>query len=113
MTVPIVVSIKKASEMPSYDRQYHYAGIGLDAKGAKAFHVWINGDLGAKDQENAISAAFLLVITDGGFAGTDFKSLYDIYAKKDSLLPAGAPDPFLNRHRFAAALVNQLNSNNP
>jgi hypothetical protein len=51
-----------------------------------------------------------VAITDGGFAGPNFKRLYDIYAKEDSQLPAGAPDPFLNRHKFDAALVNQINS---
>jgi hypothetical protein len=109
MTVPILVSLKKTAEMPSYDQQYHYAGIGQDAKGARVLHVWINSDLNATDQENAIAAGFMLAITDGGYAGTAFKSLYDVFAKKDAQLSANAPDPFLNRHRFAAALVHQLN----
>jgi len=113
MTIPIVISVKKPPEMPTYDPLSHYAGIGVDSKGAKALQVWINADMSSKDQQNAIMAAFFLAITDGGFAGTDFKSLYDIYAKKDSLLPAGAPDPFLYRHKFAAALVKQLNSSKP
>lgn len=108
MTVPIEVSIKKTAEMPSYDQQYHYAGVEQDAKGARVLHVWINGDLKANDQENAIAAGFMLAVTDGGYAGADLKNLYDVFAREDAQLPVNAPDPFLNRHRFAAALVRQL-----
>ena len=110
MTIPIVVSVKKTSDMPSYDPQYHYAGNRRDAKGASVFNVWINGDLKEKDQENALAAGFMLAIADGGFGGADFKKLYDVFAKEDAQIPANAPDPFLNRHRFAAALVRLLNS---
>jgi len=110
-TIPIFVAMKKATEMPSYDQRYHYVGIVQDAKGARQLHVWINGDLSGTDSENAIAAVFMLAIADGGYAGPAFKNLYDIFAKKDAQLPASAPDPFLNRHRFAAALVDQLNAN--
>ncbi|HEX5275097.1 MAG TPA: hypothetical protein VFW34_07465 [Candidatus Rubrimentiphilum sp.] len=109
-TIPIIVSVKKASEMPSYDPQYHYLGISQDAKGARQMRVWLNKDLSAKDSTNAIAAAFFLAITDGGYAGPAFKTLYDVFDKEDAQLPANAPDPFLNRHRFAAALVDQLNA---
>jgi hypothetical protein len=109
-TIPIFVSMKKPSEMPSYDPQYHYLGMSLDAKGSRQMHVWINSALSDKESTNAIAAAFFLAITDGGYAGPAFKSLYDVFAKEDAQLATGAPDPFLNRHRFAAALVNQLNA---
>jgi hypothetical protein len=109
-TIPILVSMKKASEMPPYDPQYHYLGISKDAKGARQMRVWINGDLSDKDSTDAIAAAFFLAIADGGYAGPAFKSLYDVFAKEDAQLSPNAPDPFLNRHRFAAALVKELNS---
>lgn len=110
-TVHIVVSIKKPSEMPSYDPQSHYAGTGRDSSGIPDYLVWVNSDLKGKDVENALVASFVLALTDGGYAGAAFKRLYDVYAQEDAQLPATAPDPFLNRHRFAAALVKQINSN--
>lgn len=109
-TIPILVSVKKPSEMPSYDPQSHYAGAGRDSNGARDFQVWISGDLKGKDMENAITGAFVLAVTDGGYAGPAFKKLYDVLAQEDAQLPATATDPFLNRHRFAAALIKQINS---
>jgi hypothetical protein len=52
--------------------------------------------------------AFVLAISDGGYGGPAFKQLYDIYAAKDAQLPAGAPDPYLNRHKFADAMVRSV-----
>lgn len=109
-SIHLVISIKKAEEMPSYDQQYHYAGITADSSGNRSLHVWINPDLSKQDEQNALAAGCMLAIADGGYAGTAFKSLYDIYAKKDSQLPANAPDPFMNRHRFAAAMVAEFNA---
>ncbi len=109
-TIPIHVSVKKPSEMPSYDPQSHYAGTGKDSNGARTFLVWINGGLKGKDMQDAIMSAFVLAVTDGGYAGPDFKKLYDVFAQEDAQLPAAAPDPLSNRHRFATALVKQINS---
>jgi hypothetical protein len=108
-TIPILIDIKKSSEMPAYDPQYHYIGATLDAKGARTFEFWVNGDLQKADLQNAITSGVFLAITDGGYAGSAFKSLYDLYQKEDSQLPANAPDPFLRRQKFAAALVKLLN----
>lgn len=105
-TIPIVVSLKAPSEMPAYDPQWHYAGIQEQNSGVRAMTIWINSNLKSADQQNAIEASFLLALTDGGYGGKAFKQLYDIYAAKDAQLPPDAPDPFLNRQKFAAALVN-------
>ncbi len=92
--------------MPAYDPQWHYAGIQEQNSGVRAMTIWINSNLKSADQQNAIEASFLLALTDGGYGGKAFKQLYDIYAAKDAQLPPDAPDPFLNRQKFAAALVN-------
>jgi len=109
-SIHLVVSIRKPSEMPPYDQQYHYAGITDDSNGNRSLHVWINPNLAAQDEQNALAAGCMLALTDGGYAGTAFKTLYDIYAKEDAQLPVSAPDPFLNRHKFAAAMVAEFNA---
>ena len=107
-TIPLIVVLKSAGEMPKYDRQWHYDGIKEQKPGVQAMYVWANADLKGADQRNAIEASFLLALTDGGYGGKAFKQLYDTYAAKDARLPSDAPDPFLNRQKFAAALVNMV-----
>jgi hypothetical protein len=106
-TIPIEVSLKTLGEMPAYDPQWHYAGI-QDQNGVRVMVVWINSKLSGTDQQSAIEASFLLALADGGYGGSAFKQLYDIYAAKDARLPANTPDPFLNRRKFATALVDML-----
>jgi len=108
-TIPVVVSIKSPSEMPIYDQQTHYAGL-QDAAGARTMHIWVRSDLKGADAPSALLAVFALALTDGGYGGPDFKKLYDVYAAKDAQLPANAADPFLYRHKFAAALSNMIQS---
>lgn len=111
-TIPVVVSLKAPSEMPAYDPQWHYVGIQEQQGGVKAMVVWFNSGLKGADLQTAITTAFLLAITDGGYAGTAFKQLYDIYSAKDAQLPANVSDPYLNRHKFAAALAKMVQSSN-
>lgn len=112
-TIPIIVSLKAPSEMPSYDPQWHYVGIQEQQNGRiKAMIVWVNSGLKGADQQTAIASSFLLALADGGYGGTAFKQLYDIYAAQDAQLPTNAPDPYLNRHRFAAALAKMVQSPN-
>jgi hypothetical protein len=107
-TIPLIVVLKPASEMPAYDSQCHYAGIREQRPGVQAMYVWANADLKGADQVKAIEAAFLLALSDGGYGGKAFKQLYDIYAAKDAQLPSDATDPFLNHQKFAAALVDMM-----
>lgn len=110
-TIPIIISLKAPSEMPPYDPQWHYVGIEERQNGGvKAMIVWFSSDLKGADLQNAIFSSFPLALADGGYGGTAFKQLYDIYAAKDAQLPPNAPDPYLNRHRFAAALAKMLQS---
>jgi hypothetical protein len=107
-TIPLIVVLKSAGDMPAYDKESHYAGIKEQKPGVQAMYVWINADLKGADQQKAIEAAFLLALTDGGYGGRAFKQLYDICAAKDAQLPSDAADPFLNRQKFVAALVNMV-----
>jgi hypothetical protein len=109
-SIAVVISLKKPSEMPAYDPRWHYAGITEDKPGVPTMHVWIEADLKGADLQNAIEAGIMLALTDGGYGGPSFKKLYDIYAQEDAQLPANVPDPFLNRHKFAIALANMLDS---
>jgi hypothetical protein len=109
-TIPLVVSLKPTDQMPSYDEQSHYDGMHDYKPGVKAMYVWLSKDLKGADVRNAIAAAFLLALSDGGYGGQAFKELYDICAAKDAQLPADAPDPFLNRHKLAAMLVQMVQS---
>lgn len=111
-TIPIVVVLKPAGDMPAYDKDWHYDGMRATKNGTKTMYAWINQSLTGIAMQNAIAAATLLAITDGGYAGAAFKQLYDIYAAEDAQLPPSAPDPYLNRHRFADALV-RVTSMNP
>jgi hypothetical protein len=108
MTVPIIIEAKSSTEMPSYDPVAHYVGI-QDQAGKKVMVVWLNSTDKADTFRDAKAGAFALAITDGGYAGPAFKQLYDVYAEQDAKLPANAPDPYLNRHRFASALVHVIN----
>ena len=105
-TVPVFVSVKPASQMPAYDQHAHYAGMEKMASGAIHLNIWVDADLKGDMLQNALLAAFALAVADGGYGGSAFKQLYDIYAARDAQLPADAPDPYLNRHKFAAALVH-------
>ena len=112
-TIPIIVSLKATKDMPSYDPQWHYVGMQKQPNsGVNAMIVWISSDLKGADQQNASASSFLLALADGGYGGTAFKQLYDIYAAKDAQLPATAPDLFLNRQKFAAALAKVVQSPN-
>lgn len=106
-TIPIVLNVKRSAEMPPYDPYAHYAGVEEKA-GTKVMNIWINGDVKVGEHNDAMAAAFVLAITDGGYAGSTFKRIYDLCAAKDAQLPAGSPDPFLNRHKFAVDFVHEL-----
>ena len=110
-TVPIVVSFKSAADMPPYDKDWHYGGIQTAGNGASTMSLWINQGLKGEALRTALESGTLLAIIDGGYAGAAFKQLYDIYAARDAQLPANAPDPYLNRHKFAAALVQAIAAN--
>jgi hypothetical protein len=112
-TIPITIDVKSANDMPPYDKDWHYEGISQTTTGDKMMYAWVNADLHGEALQNALLAPILLAVADGGYAGPAFKELYDVYAAKDAQLPAGSPDPYLNRHKLAAALVHIVNSSSP
>lgn len=107
-TIPIIISLKTAGEMPAYDPDWHYAGIQDQSSGVKAMIIWINSGLKDAALKNALTSSILLALADGGYGGKAFKQLYDIEEEKDAQLPTSAPDPFLNRRKLAAALMNLI-----
>jgi hypothetical protein len=108
-TIPIVIEVRSPGDMPAYDRQWHYAGIVQSKSGTQEMRAWISEDLRGDDLKNAIAAAMLIAVSDGGYAGNAFKQLYDTFAAKDAQLPPNAPDPYLYRHKLAAALLAIFN----
>jgi len=105
-TIPIVVSLKAPSEMPAYDPKSHYAGSTND--GSVKLHVWIANDLKGPEMEQALEQSFILAVADGGYAGPNIKKLYDESAQKDARLPAGAADPYANRHKLGQMLSQMI-----
>lgn len=106
-TIPIVVGVKPATDMPAYAKQWYYARI-QDKDGTRTMHVWFSNDLKGSDQERALEAGFLLALAAGGYGGKVFKQLYDLSAAKDAQLPSDASNPFINRQQLATKLVDLL-----
>ena len=103
-TIPLIVSTKPPADMPTFNKQWHYAGTRAKLA-VREMHVWINETLKGADRENAIKAGVLVALADGGYFGAEYKHHYDIGAAKDAQLPADALDPFLNRRKYADTLV--------
>jgi hypothetical protein len=107
-TIPITVQLKPAGQMPAYAPDWYYAGITTSSAGVKTLNVWTNAALEGTALQNALEASFLLALCDGGYGGTNFKQLYDVEAAKDAQLPAGSPNPFLNRQKMGVALTHLI-----
>lgn len=106
-TIPIVVGVKPATDMPAYAKQWYYAGI-QEKDGTRTMHVWFSADLKGADLQRALEAGFLLALADGGYGGKAFKQLYNLSAAKDAQLPSDASNPFVNRQQLATKLVDML-----
>ena len=52
----------------------------------------------------AIGRSMLLAVMDDGEAGPKWKTLFDAAHAKDSALPAGAADSYLNRRALVEAV---------
>ncbi|HEY1681437.1 MAG TPA: hypothetical protein VGF98_07380 [Candidatus Tumulicola sp.] len=107
-TIPLHVAIKPAPQMPKYASDWFYAGISTSSSGSRTMTVWTNTDLNGDALRNAITASFLVALSDGGYGGTAFKQLYDVEAARDAQLPSDAPNPYLNRQKLGAALSDLL-----
>jgi|SRR5581483_1313319 len=104
-TIPLILTFKKASEMPAYDPVVHYAGIQPAAHAKPNLSVWANGEVKEAALQGPLTSSFALAVCDGGYAGPAFKKFYDTAAAQDAALGPSVADPFQNRHRLGAALV--------
>jgi hypothetical protein len=102
----IEVTFVSPSHMPAYDPLVHYVGLASDPQTAV---VWVSQ--AATDQpaqsaamKKALLGAMLLACMDDGEAGTTWKNIYNSAAAADATLPAGSPDPYLNRHKLVEAI---------
>ncbi|MBV9333690.1 MAG: hypothetical protein JO146_06760 [Candidatus Eremiobacteraeota bacterium] len=93
--VTININSKEAWDMPVYDPIVHFAGV--DASSGAAT-IWIlKSPPKTKDAADSLLAALELACMATGFAGPQWKSIYDSLAAADAALPAGAPNPYVYR----------------
>jgi hypothetical protein len=102
---------KDASDMPTYDPIFHFAGV--DAKSGAAT-IWImksppKTPAGAQ----ALRAAMELACMATGFAGPQWKGVYDQVAAWDGALPANAPNPYKYRLALTARIQAIIDSYTP
>lgn len=105
----VVVEMVNASRMPAYDPITYYAGIQSDGKP----HILATSTPPKEKAalQDAISRAMILAVMDDGEAGAKWKSIYDLAAKADAALPAGSPDPYMNRRELAKRTLALLKTN--
>jgi hypothetical protein len=98
----IFVMKDSAAQMPAFDPLAYY--VGNDKSGHPI--VWMNNNpAGTYVGETFMSmAGVLFAAMDHGYAGGEWKARYDAAAAADKALPAGAPNPFANRHALLAQL---------
>lgn len=86
---------KDASDMPTYDPIAHF--VGVDAKSGAAI-IWImKSPPKTPAAAQALRAAMELACMATGFAGPQWRTIYDQVAAWDAALPAGAPNPYKYR----------------
>jgi hypothetical protein len=97
---------KTPTEMPAYDPVAHFAGIDPTSKEAL---IWMVQQYPAKTADGAwaLRSALELACMATGFAGPQWKAIYDRLAAEDAALPADAPNPYKNRLALTAQ-VRQL-----
>lgn len=100
--ITINVVPKESTEMPSYDAIAHFAG--LDAKPASATIWLVKSPAKTETSAKALLAALELACMATGFAGPQWKGVYDKVAAMDATLPSGSPNPYANR----LALTRQI-----
>ena len=100
--ITINVVSKDPSNMPTYDPVVHYAGV--DAKSGAAT-IWImKSPPKTPAAARALLAAMELACMATGFAGPQWKAIYDRVAAWDAALP-GTP---LNPYKYRLALTARI-----
>jgi hypothetical protein len=100
--------IKKSADMPAYDPQFYYAGMGLDKKFPDRPTIWISDAAKTLDHPTytqGLLGAMALMAMDNGHAGEKWKNAYDIAATADAQLDAARSDRYLNRHLLREAFL--------
>lgn len=93
--ITINVDAKDAWDMPVYDPIVHF--VGVDASSGAATIWMLKSPPKTKDAADSLLAALELACMATGFAGPQWKSIYDRLAAMDATLPPGAPNPYAYR----------------
>ncbi len=109
--VTIDVVGKDASDMPSYDPIIHF--VGVDAKSGVAT-IWImKSPPKTPAAAQSLQAAMELACMATGFAGPQWKAIYDQVPAWDAALPANAPNPYEHRLALTARIQAIIDSYTP
>jgi tetratricopeptide (TPR) repeat protein len=104
-SVHVIIISKSPSEMPAYDREWHYDGVQVRSDGTPAITLWVTSGLSQAAVERAVEAGLFLGLADSGYCGEKWKKLYDATSAADAKLGTNAADPFANRRALALQLV--------
>jgi hypothetical protein len=102
----VIISVQPCDKMPASDPFSYYAGIGsiADHPDSPVVIACAPHTTDQNDVDDAFGRSMLLAVMDDGEAGPKWKSLFDAARAKDSGLPAGAADPYLNRRALVEAV---------
>jgi hypothetical protein len=109
--ITVNVLEKDASDMPTYDATAHFAGV--DPKSGAATIWLVKGAPKAPATAEALLSALELACMATGFAGPQWKAIYDQVAGLDAALPAGSPDPYKYRLALTARIRSIVDSYAP
>ena len=106
--ITISVVGKPASEMPAYDSLVHYAGIDPATHNPT---IWMLDKI-PKDAASAkaLRAAMELACMESGFAGSQWKTVYNKVAQADANLPPGEANRYFNRLKLTAEIQSIADS---
>lgn len=93
--ITIKVDGKDAWDMPVYDPIVHF--VGIDPSSGAATIWMLKSPPKTKDAADSLLAAMELACMATGFAGPQWKSIYDRLAAMDAALPSDAPNPYAYR----------------
>jgi len=93
--ITINVNSKDAWDMPVYDPIVHF--VAVDPSSGAATIWMLKSPPKTKDAADSLLAALELACMATGFAGPQWKSIYDRLAAMDAALPPGVPNPYAYR----------------
>lgn len=109
--ITLQLRAKTPAEMPAYDPVAHFAGIDPTSKEAL---IWmVQPYPKTPDGAWALRSALELACMATGFAGPQWKQIYDRLAAEDEALPADAQNPYQNRLALTAQVRKIFESYTP